>query len=124
MELNGSGDIVGGHFYQGSGTLDLLWFPLRPKPSGAYGNRRGNSYVSVEGVLAMWRESVPEEARQRRLVVDPPIPDQLSNIHRFRSQGKLVPIQYAAPRVIVETTVPDGAPSSDDESVPDSSAGR
>ena len=45
-------------------STDLLWVPLRPKPSRQKGNESGNPYVDVNRVLAIWRDSVPEDVRK------------------------------------------------------------
>ena len=58
LVLNEQGEITGGRYYSDSSQIDLLWLPLPPVQGGKPGNERGNPYVDVEQVLAIWRESV------------------------------------------------------------------
>lgn len=71
LDLNDKGEIVSGRFYRDSETIDMLWLPLRPKAPGSEGNERGNPYLDVDEVLAVWRESVPESIRRQWGSVDP-----------------------------------------------------
>ncbi|MCL4203686.1 MAG: hypothetical protein KJ000_14370 [Pirellulaceae bacterium] len=61
LNLNQNGDIVGGSYYRDSTRIDLLWLPIAPVSPGLKGNERGNPHVDVDKVLAIWRESVPDE---------------------------------------------------------------
>ncbi|MCA9122068.1 MAG: cadherin domain-containing protein [Planctomycetaceae bacterium] len=72
LSLNDAGEIVGGLYYRDSSRIDMLWVPLRPKPSGKEGNERGNPHVDVEEVLAIWRSSVPDNLRRNWVIIDPP----------------------------------------------------
>ena len=77
LDLNDAGEIVGGYFFRDSSRIDMLWLPLRPKLSGAAGHERGNPRVDVDEVLAIWRESVPEDIRDLWPVADPTPKDRL-----------------------------------------------
>ena len=74
LELDDEGIIVGGYYHAGSDRIDMLWVPLHAAASGEEGNERGNPHVDVGEVLEIWRESVPEEMRNRWLNIDP-LPD-------------------------------------------------
>ncbi len=73
LNLDFAGNIVGGHFYRDSSVIDMLWIPVQPKPAGQEGNERGNPYVDVSKVLALWRASVPYHLREKWLNIDPAI---------------------------------------------------
>jgi hypothetical protein len=92
LKLNEEGEIVGGRFYRDSSIIDLLWVPLRPKPSGRPGHEMGNPHVDVDRVLSIWRASVPEEERRRWFVVDPPPEDRITGQGLIWGRG-LVPVQ-------------------------------
>jgi hypothetical protein len=77
LELDEQGEIVGGHYYPDSDQIDMLWVPLHAAASGEVGNEKGNPHVDVAEVLEMWRESVPEEVRNRWLNIDP-LPEDAS----------------------------------------------
>lgn len=77
LELNASGEIVGGFYYRDSSIIDMVWVPLRPKRSGAAGNESGNPYVNVDSVLALWRNSVSAETRNEWFNVDPTEADRI-----------------------------------------------
>jgi hypothetical protein len=90
LELNEKGDIVGGYFYRGSSMIDLLWVPLRPKQGRQKGNERGNPHVDVDQVLALWRDSVSADTRDKWSVVDPPKGDRFV---QFAGYTALVPLK-------------------------------
>ena len=90
LDLNPAGEIVGGEYYSDSSRIDMLWVPLRPKASGQPGHERGNPHIKVETILAVWRDSVPEEARKLWLVVDPAAEDRVTDTAAVTS---LVPLQ-------------------------------
>jgi hypothetical protein len=77
LTLNDAGEIVGGQFLNDSSIIDMLWMPLRPKQSGQPGHERGNPYIDVNRILAIWRASVPEEKRREWFVVDPAKEDRI-----------------------------------------------
>jgi hypothetical protein len=70
LDLDEDGKITGGRYYSDSTRVDMLWTPLRPAQGGQAGNERGNPHLDVSEVLAMWRESVPEELRRKWLNID------------------------------------------------------
>ena len=71
LALDDEGAIVGGSYYNNSSRIDMLWTPLHPVQGGTPGNDRGNPHIDVKEVLAMWRESVPEELRLKWWNIDP-----------------------------------------------------
>lgn len=90
LNLDASDRIVGGSFYGDSSMIDLLWIPLRPKQGKQTGNERGNPHIDIDTVLAIWRDSVPAEARNKWVLIDPPAADQLPDLTQFTG---LVPVQ-------------------------------
>jgi hypothetical protein len=71
LNLDDQGKVVGGRYFSDSSRLDMLWAPLKPAPGGQAGNERGNPHVDVNEVLAIWRESVPEDLRKKWVNIDP-----------------------------------------------------
>jgi hypothetical protein len=93
LELDENGRIVGGYFHRGSSMIDLLWVPLRPKQGGKKGNERGNPYVDVDKVLAIWRDSVAKDTRTKWAVADPP---RLDRFVKLASYEGLEPVHDVA----------------------------
>jgi hypothetical protein len=122
LDLNSDREIVGGYFYRGSSIIDLLWIPLQPKPGGKEGNKRGNPHVDVDKVLAIWRDSVPSNVRNKWLVVDPPAKDRLENIGNLAG-GVLVPVQGVSTTVIDPQVTPASAVTDEDASAVATAAG-
>jgi hypothetical protein len=109
LDLNQSGEIVGGRFYRDSSLIAMLWLPLQPKAGRQPGNELGNPHLNVQQILSIWRDSVPEEARQRWVVVDPPREDRQLVVN---DPEMLVPVGYSINRV--ETRLTDSSrPGSD-----------
>ncbi|MDX1944132.1 MAG: hypothetical protein SFU86_01895 [Pirellulaceae bacterium] len=77
LDLDDEGNITGGRYYGDTNQIDMLWTPLKPVQGGEKGNERGNPYLNVKEVLAIWRESVPEEIRKQWLNIDPTDEDRL-----------------------------------------------
>jgi len=77
LQLNEAGEIIGGQYYPDSAQLDMLWAPLQPVQGGGEENPRGNPHVDVQEVLAIWRESVPEDLRLAWLNIDPTEEDRV-----------------------------------------------
>jgi hypothetical protein len=77
LDLNEDGEIRGGRYYGDSNQVDMLWTPLQPYQGGHEKNKRGNPHLDVKEVLAIWRESVPEELRKKWLNVDPTEEDRI-----------------------------------------------
>lgn len=71
LDLNDKGEITGGEYYRDSNQIDMLWAPMKPVPGGEKGNEKGNPHLDVKEVLAIWRESVPEEKRKFWWNIDP-----------------------------------------------------
>ncbi len=77
LGLDDEGRIMGGSYYGDSARIDMLWAPLNPVQAGEKGNERGNPYLDVKEVLAIWRESVPEELRKKWWNIDPAEEDRI-----------------------------------------------
>ncbi|MFV1966206.1 MAG: hypothetical protein ACC628_12345 [Pirellulaceae bacterium] len=105
LNLNDAGEIVGGSFYRGSNRIDLLWVPLRPKQGGQKGNERGCPHLDIDEVLAIWRDSVPEEIRNQWLVIDPPEEDRVADLAGVEG---LTPLQKFP---TIESSEPETAPA-------------
>jgi len=78
LYLNNAGRIIGGTYMRDSSIIDMLWVPLNPKQGGAKGNERGNPHISIDTILAIWRESVGEETRHKWYTVDPAKLDRIT----------------------------------------------
>jgi hypothetical protein len=78
LDLDSDGKVIGGRYLSDSARVDMLWTPLTPAQGGQEGNERGNPHVDVNEVLAIWRESVPEEVRQKWINIDPAEEDSQS----------------------------------------------
>jgi hypothetical protein len=77
LDLDEEGTIRGGRFYGDSAQLDMLWTPLQPAQGGEEKNKRGNPHMNVKEVLALWRESVSEDLRNKWLNIDPTDEDRV-----------------------------------------------
>ena len=80
LNLNDRGEIVGGYYFDDSALIDFVWVPLSPRASGDEGNENGNPHIDVEKILAIWRKSVPTEARRQWLIVDPTKKDRVVEV--------------------------------------------
>jgi hypothetical protein len=74
LELDENGKIVGGAYDRGSSRVDMLWAALHPSQGGTEGNERGNPYVKVDEVMSIWRDSVPQDLREKWLNIHPDVP--------------------------------------------------
>jgi hypothetical protein len=109
LQLDGDGKIVGGSFLRDSSAIEMLWVPLRPKPSGHPGHESGNPYIDINKILAIWRDSVPEEVRRQWVVADPYPDDRVVGVTR---EDALVPLQgFAAPQATTPVAVDTGSPN-------------
>ncbi len=123
LNLDANGKIVGGHFYRDSNVIDMLWVPLQPKQPGKPGNEAGNPYINVDHVLAIWRDSVPLETREKWLVVDPAELDRIVLIKDDEttpvSENATESVEEAetAAEEVTETT--DGATTVEETESPD-----
>ncbi len=90
LSLNQDGEIIGGYFHRDSAFIDLLWIPVNPKQGGQRDNERGNPYVNVKEVLAIWRASVDEDVRKKWPVIDLAPEDQILDVGAIEG---LVPVQ-------------------------------
>jgi hypothetical protein len=77
LDLDQEGSIVGGRYYGDSGQIDMLWTPLQPTQGGQEKNLRGNPHLDVKEVLAIWRDSVPEDLRRKWMNIDPTDEDRV-----------------------------------------------
>jgi transglutaminase elicitor len=77
LDTNDKGEITGGRYYGDSARIDMLWAPLQPVQGGKKGNERGNPHLNVKEVLAIWRDSVSEETRNKWLNIDPTEEDRI-----------------------------------------------
>jgi hypothetical protein len=77
LELNDEGEIRGGRYIADSQQIDMLWTPLKPAQGGDERNPRGNPHLNIKEVLAIWRESVPEDLRKKWLNIDPTEEDRV-----------------------------------------------
>jgi hypothetical protein len=77
LDVDADGKVIGGRYYGDSSRVDMLWAPLKPIQGGQKGNERGNPHVDIKEVLAIWRQSVPEEIRKKWLNIDPPVEDRV-----------------------------------------------
>ncbi len=71
LYVDSAGRIIGGDYMHDSQRIDMLWAPLHLEQGGKEGNQRGNPHVNVKELLAIWRESVPEERRMAFWNIDP-----------------------------------------------------
>ena len=106
LDLDDEGNITGGRYYGDTNQIDMLWTPLKPVPGGQKGNERGNPYVDIKEVLAIWRESVPETIRKQWMNIDPTDEDRLP-------EGDERPQRppAATPPAPVETPAPAPSPT-------------
>lgn len=92
--LDDQGRIQGGRYLPGSAQIDMLWVPRAPTQGGTAGNARGNPHLDVHQVLALWRESVPQELRAKWFNIDPteedrvPVPEGLAGQNPDRDAGR------------------------------------
>src|SRR4029079_12240046 len=77
LDVDEEGAIRGGRYFGDSQQIDMLWTPLKPAPGGDERNRRGNPHLDIKEVLAIWRESVPDDLRKKWLNIDPTEEDRL-----------------------------------------------
>jgi hypothetical protein len=77
LDLDEEGAIRGGRYYGDSAQIDMLWTPLKPAQGGEEKNKRGNPHLDVKEVLAIWRESVSEDLRNKWLNIDPTEEDRI-----------------------------------------------
>jgi len=92
LNLNSQGDIIGGYFLRDSSVIDMLWVPLTPMQGGTEGNERGNPYINVNHVLALWRASVPEETRSKWMTVAASDEDRIALV----IDGEEIPVATSA----------------------------
>jgi len=118
LDLDPEGKIAGGTYYGDSNRIDLLWTPLQPAQGGQEGNKEGNPHVDVKEVLALWRDSVPQEFRAAWYNINPwpedAIVDPDGEEPATVSEGE--PKEAISPETTAGTDVTEGADSPEDES--------
>jgi hypothetical protein len=77
LNTNEAGEIQGGQYQRDSNQIDMLWTPLQPAQGGQEKNKRGNPHMDIKEVLALWRESVPEDLRKKWFNIDPTEEDRI-----------------------------------------------
>ncbi|MCL4202128.1 MAG: hypothetical protein KJ000_06520 [Pirellulaceae bacterium] len=120
LNLDDEGRIVGGSFYRDSSMIDLLWMPLRPKQGRQPGNERGNPYLNVDEVLAIWRDSVPEETRSIWPIIDPPAPDRILDVAQLTGlvpaqNPDAPPVEVAEAETATEPPAPANSPAATEQ---------
>jgi hypothetical protein len=106
LDVNTDGEITGGRYYGDSARLDMLWTPLKPVQGGEKGNERGNPHMDIKEVLALWRESVPEDLRKKWLNVDPTDEDRILPEGEESKPAETIADAQAAPPVSAAETPP------------------
>ena len=96
LTLDDDGNITGGRYYGDSARIDMLWAPLQPIQGGEKGNKLGNPHVNVKEVLAIWRESVDPELRNKWFNIDPPEEDRIGAEDEKPVEAKPTPKDPAA----------------------------
>lgn len=106
LNLNDEGEIVGGSYYNDSARIDMLWTPLHPVQGGTPGNDRGNPHIDVKEVLAIWRDSVPEEIRGKWWNIDPTEEDAIGVVAEESKEdaAEIVPDEALAQQPTPEST--------------------
>jgi hypothetical protein len=114
LNLDREGNIVGGRYYGDSSRIDMLWAPLQPAQGGQEGNESGNPHLDVKTVLAIWRDSVPEEVRRRYPNIDPTDEDRMPELDEespltiaqaeTSEQPSEAPVEEAAVEEVAEET--------------------
>ena len=112
LKLDENDMITGGGFYRDSSRIDMLWIPLSPKESRQPGHERGNPYIKVDEILAIWRDSVPEETRKQWLVIDPVEKDRVLEVEEALA---LAPLQEFP--VVAQAPAPPTADAATDETI-------
>jgi hypothetical protein len=111
LDLNADGTITGGRYYGDSARIDMLWAALKPVQGGEKGNERGCPHVNVKEVLAIWRESVPEEIRKQWLNVDPTEEDRILPEVAEVAPAEAAPAEATAAAVPAEALPAEAAPA-------------
>jgi len=113
LDLDDTDTIRGGRFYGDSNQIDMLWAPLQPMQGGHEKNKRGNPHLNVKEVLAIWRDSVSEDLRNKWLNIDPTDEDRvLQAVENIASNAAASPTASgpteSAAIAPVSTTTSDG----------------
>ena len=111
LTLNSEGEIIGGSYFNDSARIDMLWTPLQPVQGGEEGNARGNPHIDVKEVLALWRESVPEELRNKWWNIDPTEEDAIGVATEATSEA---PVIAAVAEELSENSLTDSGSEPDE----------
>ncbi len=114
LGLDEEGRITGGGYYGDSARIDMLWAPLNPVQAGEKGNERGNPHIDVKEVLAIWRESVPEELRKKWWNIDPADEDRILEEDESNEAATTETEMTETATVSTETEGSDAEPSESD----------
>ncbi len=106
LNTDQDGKITGGRYYGDSARIDMLWAPLKPVQGGKKGNERGNPHLDTKEVLAIWRDSVAEETRNKWLNIDPTDEDRILT---DEDKAQLAAEKEAADAAKAATTAAAGA---------------
>ena len=107
LDLDTEGKVTGGTYFGDSNRLDMLWVPLMPTPGGQEGNEPGNPHLDVNEVLAMWRESAPEDRRKDWFTVDAAADDQIVRepLADIVTDAEVSEVATDEPETVAEATV-------------------
>jgi hypothetical protein len=114
LSLNNAGEIVGGYYFNDSTRIDMLWIPVSPKQGRQSGNERGNPYVDVDKVLAIWRASVSEADRETWTIIDASPQDRLFANAEIDGLKPLTDFTVTVAKPVVENQSTDDDPTTDD----------
>lgn len=103
LQLDAKGQIIGGRYYSDTQYVDMLWTPLQPIQGGKKGNERGNPYLNIKEVLAIWRQSVPEDVRKKWLNIDPTNEDRVALEEEQLAAQPLPPSEQSEKKVEKKT---------------------
>ena len=101
LYLDSQGQISGGAFARDSSVIDMLWASVKPRQGGQQGNERGNRHVDVNAILAIWRDLVPADIRQKWPVIDPSPEDGLLVT---KGTENIIPRGYS---IVINSSPPD-----------------
>lgn len=116
--LDAEGRIQGGRYLPGSAQIDMLWVPLAPTQGGTPRNLRGNPHLNVKEVLALWRESVPAELRQKWFNIDPTEEDRVEEPSTAAGLSSQVPAASASASATSAASGTSGSSATEPESLP------
>ena len=114
LNLNNAGDIVGGYYFHDSTRIDMLWIPVSPKQGRQAGNERGNPYVDVNKVLAIWRASVSDADRETWTIIDASPQDRLFANAEIDGLKPLTDFSVTVAKPVIEDQATEGDAATED----------